>query len=59
MQILPEGGGVFGMKFSEKGIGPTEDRCRALWDASAPENVKDLRSIRFCTARGSSKTYAS
>jgi len=35
----------FGMLFSEKGIGPTEDRCKALWDARAPQNVKDLRSF--------------
>ncbi len=44
----------FGMKFSEKGIGPTEDRCRALWDASAPENVKDLRSF-LCSVLYSSR----
>jgi len=35
----------FGMLFSEDGIGPTEDRCRALKEASIPVNAKDLRSF--------------
>ena len=44
----------FGMRFSKDGIGPTEDRCRALREASEPENAKDLRSF-LCTVLWSSR----
>lgn len=35
----------FGLRMSEKGIAPTEDRCRALREAKPPANVKELRSL--------------
>jgi hypothetical protein len=44
----------FGLRFSESGISPTEDRCRALREATAPENAKDLHSF-LCTALYSSR----
>ena len=34
-----------GMLLSEKGIGPTEERVRALVEARAPQNVHELRSF--------------
>jgi transposase InsO family protein len=35
----------YGLKMSSEGIRPTEDKCRALEEASAPNNVKELRSL--------------
>lgn len=32
------------MKISEHGVAPTEDRCRAFWDAKPPANAKELHS---------------
>ena len=38
----------FGLRFTADGISPTEDRCRALKEAAAPTNAKDLPSF-LCT----------
>ena len=35
----------FGLSISDKGIAPTEDRCRALKEASPPGNAKELLSF--------------
>ena len=35
----------FGLRFSKDGVSPTEDRCRALREATPPSNVKELRSL--------------
>ena len=35
----------FGIEFSKDGVAPTEDRCRALREASEPKNSKELLSI--------------
>ena len=34
-----------GMLLSEKGIGPTEDRVKAVLEAKEPENATDVRSF--------------
>jgi hypothetical protein len=44
----------FGMLFSQNEIGPTEDRCRAVWEATEPENAKDLRNF-LCTVLWSAR----
>ncbi len=44
----------FGMTFSDEGIAPTEDKCRALSEVSEPMNVKELRSF-LCTVLWSSR----
>ena len=33
-----------GMLLSEKGIGPTEDRVKAMLEAEEPKNATDVRS---------------
>jgi transposase InsO family protein len=44
----------FGLRFTEDGISPTEDRCQALKDARAPTDAKDLHSF-LCTAMWSAR----
>lgn len=44
----------FGLRFSSKGISPTEDRCRALREAPEPTNAKDLKSF-LCSVLYSSR----
>ncbi len=44
----------FGLSISGNGIAPLEDRCKALRDASAPENHKDLHSF-LCTVQWSAR----
>ena len=35
----------FGLRLTENGIAPTEDRCKALRELEAPSNAKELRSL--------------
>ena len=35
----------FGLRFTKDGISPTDDRCKALREATPPGNVKELRSL--------------
>ena len=35
----------FGLRFTADGVSPTEDRCKALREATPPGNVKELRSL--------------
>ena len=35
----------FGLPFSEIGIQPTNEKVKAIWDASTPRNVTELRSF--------------
>ena len=35
----------FGLRFTADGVAPTEDRCKALREATPPANVKELRSL--------------
>ena len=44
-QLFKEELTFFGLNFSKNGIAPTEDRCRALRNASPPSNPSELRSL--------------
>lgn len=35
----------FGLRFISKGVGPTEERCKALKEAHQPKNASELRNL--------------